>query len=91
MEGLEGVWTPGGAIEAAVYGGGINETAVRTELELLRERGAVDVDPDAFIAQLHALTGRNSTGGNLDPRLPLLQLFLATLMPWNNLDTSGGT
>jgi hypothetical protein len=28
--------------------------------------------------------------GTLDPRLPLLQLFLQSLLPWNNIDTHGG-
>jgi hypothetical protein len=27
--------------------------------------------------------------GNLDPRLPLMQLFLASFFPWNSLDTTG--
>jgi hypothetical protein len=87
---LEGAWTPGGAIERAVWGGDVNEEAVRTELRLLGERGAVvDVDPNEFIAQLRALNRRPGRG-NLDPSLPLMQLFLATLMPWNELDTSSG-
>lgn len=89
---LEELWTPGGAIERAVWGGEVNEEAVRTELRLLGERGAaVDVDPDAFVAQLQALNSTRRPGrGNLDPALPLMQLFLATLMPWNELDTSRG-
>lgn len=35
-------------------------------------------------------TGRRGGGGvrrgNLDPQLPLMQLFLATFMPWNQLN-----
>ena len=90
LRAIEDVWIRGGAIERAASGGGVNEAAVRTELRLLRDRGVTDIDDGEFIAQLHALN-RLSVGspGNLDPRMPLLQLFFATLMPWNEFDTSG--
>ena len=44
-----------------------------------------------LLAQQHeAGGGHGAAPGNLDPNMPLLQLFLQTLMPWNELDTHAG-
>jgi hypothetical protein len=33
--------------------------------------------------------GMHEDFGNLDPNLPLMQLFLQTLLPWNNVRRQG--
>ena len=30
---------------------------------------------------------RERPRGNLDPNLPMMQLFLGTILPWNDIDT----
>lgn len=85
---IERMMTPGGAIELAVLGGPVNTEAIIAELNLLRERGLRGVEADDFLSQLRHMNTPGSRRGNLDPRLPLLQLFLATLLPWYQLDRS---
>lgn len=41
-----------------------------------------------LLAQQHDADQQNAAPGNLDPNMPLLQLFLQTLMPWNEIDTA---
>jgi hypothetical protein len=39
------------------------------------------------LQEFQALNGVQDDGANnLDPNLPLMQLFLQTLMPWNDID-----
>jgi hypothetical protein len=85
---VERMMTPGGAIELAVLGGMVNTEAILAELNLLRERGLREVDAEEFLSQLSLMNTPLSHRGNLDPGLPLLQLFLATLLPWYRLDRS---
>jgi hypothetical protein len=88
---IERMMTPGGAIELAVLGGVVNTEAIMAELNLLRERGLRGVEAEEFLSQISHMNTPLSRRGNLDPRLPLLQLFLATLLPWYRLDRSGSS
>jgi hypothetical protein len=85
---VEQMMTPGGAIEMAIVGGVVNTDAILAELNLLRERGLRGVDAEEFLAQVSQMNTPLSRRGNLDPALPLLQLFLATFLPWYQLDRS---
>jgi hypothetical protein len=85
---VERMMTPGGAIEMALLGGFVNTEAILAELNLLRERGLRGVDAEEFLAQVSHMNTPLSRRGNLDPSLPLLQLFLATLLPWYQIDRS---
>lgn len=85
--------TPGGAIEISLMGGFINRSAVAAELRVLHDRGlAVEVDEESLFEYLQEITQgqylpqHGDQGWNLDPNLPLMQLFLGTLMPWNHFD-----
>lgn len=73
--------------------GAMDQEAILAEFERLREMG-MNMDFDEF---MNMIQQGNVEGvgdrlrdiiprGNLDPNLPLLQLFLQTLLPWNRLD-----
>jgi len=85
---LEEVAAPGGAIAHALSGGEVNELALRAELTQMRRQGVIGDDVDDTLDRILAISGSSSSRGNLDPNLPLMQLFLATFFPWNRLDMS---
>lgn len=84
---IEEMMIPGGAIEMALTSGIINMEAIRSELALLQERGLQGVDVEEFLTQINQMNSHPSQRWYLDPSLPLLQLFLATFLPWYHFDT----
>ena len=84
---IEEMMIPGGAIELALTSGIVNIEAIRSELNLLQERGLQGVDTEEFLSQMTQMNLNPSGRWYLDPSLPLLQLFLATLLPWYHFDT----
>lgn len=87
---IERMMSPGGAIERAIFSGIINLEAFEIELNRLRERGLRESDIEEFRLQLETMNRAipYRQRGNLHPSLPLLQLFLATLLPWYQIDRS---
>lgn len=70
--------------------GGIDEEAVLAEFQRLRELG-IDANLEDIAAQFFAQGGAENNQlpiapGNLDPNLPLMQLFLQMMLPWNRLN-----
>lgn len=47
-----------------------------------------NIDHNGNVVVNNNLNPRQVSRGNLDPNLPLLQLFLQTFLPWNSIDES---
>ena len=83
---------PGGAAAAAAD---FNEWAGQM---LAGMGGGMNPEMQEMLHQIQMMEalGGNGVGdgmledfGNLDPNLPLMQLFLQTLLPWNNVRRQG--